>query len=436
MLELAIIAILVALNGMLAGAELALVSARASRLARLAEDGSRGARAAIALRAEPERFLATVQVGITLIGAVAGAFGGSTLSVTLAALIREVPFLAEVAEELAFAIVVALITYLSVVFGELVPKSLALRGAERYALLVARPMGWLAWIGRPIVWLFAASSNLVLKLFHDHTSFLEGKVTRDDFEAMVREARSAGALDLSTGALVSRALEFATLRVDDVMVHRRAVVAVGRNASERELGEAIVGSGHRRIPVVGRDIDDVHGYVLRDDVMLRLWEKQPLLIDTLLRQPLFVPESMPAATALEDMRRRQLPLAIVLEEHGGMAGIVTIEDLVEELVGEIFHERDAVPPDPVRQEAPGVFAVLGSADVRLVEARLGVTLPDWSNSRTMSGLIVELAEGRLPQAGETFTVGRCRIEVVETSSRRVRRAKITVAAETPAPTRR
>src|SRR5690606_7248745 len=155
-------------------------------------------------------------------------------------------------------------------------------------------------------WLFATSSNLVLRLFRDQTSFLEGRVTRDDLEAMVHEARTAGALDVSTSTLVVRALEFATLHVDEVMVHRRAVVAVPRDAGERELREAMLVRGHRRIPVYGRDIDDVVGYVLRDDVMVRLWDRQPLDLGALLRQPLFVPESMPAAKALDEMRRRQL----------------------------------------------------------------------------------------------------------------------------------
>jgi putative hemolysin len=433
--ELLVILLLVALNGMLAGAELALVSARKSRLERLAGDGSGAAQAALALRAVPERLLATIQVGITLIGAVAAAFGGSTLALRLADLLRAVPALADVADGLAFALVVVLITYLSVVFGELVPKSLALRGAERYALLVARPMRLLAWVGRPVVWLFAASSNLVLRLFHDRTSFLEGRLSREDIEAMVHEARTTGALDPSTSKLVVRALEFADLRVDDVMVHRRAVVAVPETAGEADLREAMLVRGHRRIPVFGRDIDDVRGYVLRDDVMGKVWDREALTIPALLRQPLFLPESMPATSALEEMRRGQRPLAVVLEEHGGMAGIVTIEDLVEELVGEIFHERDAVPPDPVLAEAPGVFLVLGAADVRLVEERIGIELPEATSSRSLSGLLVEMADGRLPHAGETLALGPCRVEVLEVSPRRVRRVRITVpaSARSPAP---
>ncbi len=431
MLELAIILTLVLINGILAGSEMAIVSARATRIQKLAEGGSRAARAVLDLRAAPERFLATVQVGITLIGAVAGAFGGATLAHTLAPWIRAVPVLAPLAEELAFATVVGLITYLSVVFGELVPKSLALRIAEPYALAVARPLRTLAWFGRPIVWLFAHSSNWVLKLFGDHTSFIEGKLSRDDLQALVVEARTGGTLDHSTGQLMTRALEFGGLRVDDVMVHRRAVVMVSREAGEAELRDALLTHGHRRVPVYGSNIDDIVGYVLRDDVLQRLWDRQPLELASLIRTPLFMPEVMSAARALDELRTKKHPLAIVLEEHGGLAGIITIEDLVEELVGDILSEHDPIPPEPIRQEAQGVYLALGNADVRLVEERLGVRLPDWSLSRSLGGLVVELADGRLPRAGERFTSGNCELEAVEVSPRRVRQVRVRVTSAKP-----
>jgi putative hemolysin len=426
MTEIVVILLLVAINGMLAGSEMAIVSARPARLSKLAESGSGAARAVLQLRATPERFLATVQIGITLIGAVAGAFGGATLAQRLAPAIRVVPWLEPAADEIAFGVVVALITYLSVVFGELVPKSLALRIAEPYALLVARPLRFLAALGRPLVFVFAASSNLVLKLFGDQTSFMEGKLSRDDLEALLHEARTAGSVDAPTGLLMARTLEFATLRVDDVMVHRRAVVAISENAGDAELRDALLVRGHRRVPVFRSGIDDIVGYVLREDVLAKVWAREPLDVKQLLRTPFFMPEVMPAAKALEEMRTRKQPLAIVLEEHGGMGGIVTIEDLVEELVGDIFHEQDATPPDAIRQEQPGVFLALGNTDVRAVEEKLGIRLPDWSLSRTLGGLVVELADGRLPAVGERFVSGRCELEAVEVSPRRVRQVRLRV----------
>jgi putative hemolysin len=175
----------------------------------------------------------------------------------------------------------------------------------------------------------------------------------------------------------------------------------------------------------------VIGYVLRDDVTAKLWDKQPIDIAGLLRQPLFFPEAMPAVKALEEMRRKQLPLAIVVEEHGGMAGIVTIEDLVEEVVGELLHERDPLPPDAFQREADGAWLVPGPTDVRDVERRLGIEFPESASSRTLNGLIVELAGGRLPDAGETFPVRGGAVEVVDVSPRRVRTARIRLAFPRP-----
>ncbi|MBK8098329.1 MAG: HlyC/CorC family transporter [Planctomycetes bacterium] len=426
MFEALVILILVLCNGILAGSELAVVSARKARLQQWAEEGRRGARAALALRQNPERFLATVQVGINAIGAVAAAFGGATLAVRLEPFFEALGA-GNAAPELAIAAIVLLITWLQVVFGELVPKSLALRVAEPFAVLVARPLGWLAFVGRPVVWLFATSSNLVLKLFHDKTSFLEGRITREDLELMVAEAHSGGSVDVATTGLMQRALEFAELRVDDVMVHRRSVTALRRDAGAADLRRALIEIGHRRVPVTDQGIDQVVGYVLRDDVMAALWDDKPLVVEALMRPPLFLPEVMPASKALREMQQRKVHLAIVVDESGGTAGIVTLEDLVEELVGEIFHERDERPPEAARQDRDGSWIVQGNADLRELAERLAIRLPESEQSRTLSGLLVELAAGHLPRQGQQFTLpDGTWIEAIEVSPRRVRSARIRV----------
>lgn len=431
MIEILFVLLLVLLNGVFAGAELAIVSSRKSRLQALADAGSARARAALALRAEPERFLASVQVGITTIGAVAGAFGGAALAKVLEPWFRALPGLEPAAEELAFVTVVAVITYLSVVFGELVPKSLALRAAEPYALLIARPMQLLAWIGRPVVWLLAASANAVLKLFGDHTSFLEGKLSREDLESVVHEARAAGSLDPATSRLMTRALDFARLRVDDVMVHRRSIVAVPRSASGDELRQAMLTRGHRRIPVYGTSIDDIVGYVLREDVLASVWNGKPVDVEALLRQPFVVPEAMPAGRTLHELQARKLPIAIVVDEHGGTSGLVTIEDLVEELVGELLNEHDFAGPDVIQADGDDAFLVQGNVDVRDLAERLGIRLPELRNSRTLGGAVVELAGGRLPKSGEKFVFGACELEAIDVSPRRVRQVRVRPQRLTP-----
>lgn len=421
MIELLIILGLVAVGGVLAGAEMAVVTARRGRLEQAADAGSSRARAAMQLRRNPERFLATVQVGITLVGAIAAAYGGSTLAAQIEPFLRGIGC-GDAAPKLAFGFVVALVAYLSVVFGELVPKSLALRYADRYALLIARPMVVLGWLGRPIVWLLAKSSNLVLRPFHDSTNFVEGKLTREDLEHLVEEASTEGGIDEHTSRLVSRALEFTQLQVADVMVPRRFVHGVPIGADAAALRVVMLDRGHRRVPVYRESIDHVVGYVLREDVLQRLWDQQPLRLDELLREPFFVPQSMSAERALRELQQRRQHLAIVVEEHGGTIGLVTLEDLVEELVGEIFHEHDQAPPRAIQREAAGVWRVVGSVAPRELWRELRLDLPDRGDgSRTLSGMLVGMAGDRMPVTGERFEVAPgLEIEIVEASPRRVR----------------
>lgn len=266
MTELLILLTLVFGGGVLAGAEMAIVTARRGRLEELASHGSARARAALQLRTNPERFLASVQVGITLVGAIAGAFGGTAFASQLEPLLRWLGC-GEAASELAFALVVLAVTYLSVVFGELVPKSLALRYADRYALAVARPMVLLGWLARPVVWILTKSSNLVLRLFGDHTNFVEAKLTREDLEHLVEEASTGGGIDGHTSDLMERALAFTRLEVADVMVPRRFVKALPVTSDPDQLREVMLAIGHRRVPLYEGSIDNIVGYVLREDVL-------------------------------------------------------------------------------------------------------------------------------------------------------------------------
>lgn len=424
MSELLIVFLLVLAGGVLAGAEMAVVTARRGRLQLLAERGSLRARSALYLRSNPERFLASVQVGITLLGAIAGAFGGASFSKQVEPIVRRLGC-GDASPEVAFAVVVVAVTYLSVVFGELVPKSLALRFADRYAIAVARPMVVLGWLARPVVWLLTVSSNLVLRLFGDRTNFVEAKLTREDLEHLLEEASTGGGLDVGTSDLMERALDFTRLRVGDVMVQRRDMRAVPVQAGAQQLREAMLDAGHRRVPVYEGSIDNVVGYVLREDVLACLWDGREPKASELRRDPYFVPEVMPAERALRELQQRRLHLAIVVEEHGGTAGLVTVEDLVEELVGEIFHERDKLPPKPILREAEGRWLLQGTVTLRDVWRELDVELPEAGSARTVGGLLVSLAGERVPTAGERFPVGDAHeLEVVEASQRRVRVARL------------
>lgn len=426
MIDLLILMLLVLAGGVLAGAEMALVTARRNRLEQQADAGSARARAALRLRRHPEQFLASTQIGITLVGAIATAFGTTTLAAHVETFLRRCG-LDDSAREVAVALVVAVVTFLTVVFGELIPKSLALRFADGYAILIARPMAVFGVLVRPVAWSLTASSNLVLRFFGDRTNFVEGKLSRDDLEHLVEEASTQGGIDAWTGRLMSRAIEFSQLRVQDIMVPRRFVVALPRSASEAELRQALLDQGHRRVPVFESSIDDIKGYVLREDVLDALWNRQPLDMAKLQREPYFVPEVMPAERALRELQARQHHLAVVVDEHGATAGLITLEDLIEELVGEILHEDDAHAPS-IQREGPGVFKMAGSLPLRDVWRELQVELPERGEGRTISGLLVAVAGDRVPKAGERLPLAPGVVgEVVEASARRVRVVRLHVS---------
>jgi putative hemolysin len=420
--ELLVIVLLVLANGVFAGAEIALLSVRKSRIKELCDAGSRRALAVRQLRDIPEKLLATVQIGISVVSAAAAAFGGARVADHL------VPFLAELgfgraADEVAFGLVVALVAILSLVLGELVPKSLALRYAERYALLVARPLLGLAWVMRPLVWFLTGSSNLFLRLFGDKTSFTESRVSSEELQHMVEEAAKSGSLDPVAGEIASRAFDFGGLTVDDVMVPRHKIVAVPKTAPAAELKRLLLEEGHGRMPVYDGTIDNVVGYVLAKDILALAWEGPLIVLQDILRPVLFVPESVRAIDLLRRLQKNRSQLSIVVDEQGTVAGLVTIEDLVEELVGEIFDEHEK-PVEEVKHEPDGTSLVLGATQVRDVNRALDIELPEGESFSTIAGLCIELA-GWIPKPGTRLTTkDGIVLEVVEASPRRVRSVRV------------
>lgn len=419
-----IILALILVNGFFAGAEIAVVSLRKTRLKELVDEGSGAARAVQRLRLAPERFLATVQVGITVVGTTASAFGGASIAVRLQPAIAAIPALAPAAAEISLAIVVALVSYLSLVLGELVPKSLALRSSERYSLLVGRPIAFLSQLARPLVWFLTASSNAVLRIFGDRTSFTESRYSVEELQTILDEAARAGTLDTDAGAIASRAIDFGELTAADVMVPRNRVVGIDRSSTTEELRRVILEEGHSRMPVYQGSIDDVVGYISIKDVISLAWEQQLLVLDDLVRPPYFVPESMPATDLLREMQRRRIAIAIVVEESGGTAGIVTTEDLAEELVGELFSEQDEPAPELVRVMADGSAVVQAIAPIRDVNRALEIDLPEGAGWSTVAGLCIHIA-GRIPEKGTQLQAeDGSSIEILEASERRVRLVRI------------
>lgn len=421
---------------MFAGAEIAIVSLRKTRVEQLISEKRAGATAIEQLRRDPEQFLAAVQIGITVIGSTAAAFGGSSLAAIIEPFVSTLPYVEGSADEVSLALVVVLISFLSLVLGELVPKSLALRSAEPYALFVSRPLVWIALVAKPLVWLLTKTSNLFLRLFHDKTSFTESRLSPGEIQQLVEEAGRTGALNPAAGEIASRAIDFADLTVSQVMVPRRKVVALPRDAGVAEIQRIILEHGHTRMPVYDGMIDNVVGYVTIRDLTAIFFEKQLLVLEDALRPAMVVPVSIRATDLLSEMRRRKQQFAVVVDEMGTFSGIATMEDLVEELVGEIASEHDGEAPVTIIPERSGATLVRGDVPVRDVNRSLGLELPEGETWSTIAGLVLELA-GRIPKEGARFQApDGTTLEVVAATPRNVRTVRVVPKREprpTPAP---
>ena len=426
--EALIILALVLLNGVLAGSEIAVVALRKTRVDQLVEGGSRAARAIRRLQGDPERFMATVQIGITVVSATAGAFGGSSFAKRLAPLVASVAWLQPYADQVALAIIVGAISFLSLVLGELVPKSLALRSAEGYALVIARPMVWLSRAARPFVWLLTASSNVVLRIFGDRTNFTETRHSPEELQQIVDEAASAGTVNRTAGDIAARAMDFADLTARHVMVPRTRVVGLMVGASREELRRVVLEEGHTRMPVL-EGPDRVVGYVTVRDLFAVLLEGELLQLADAIRPAYEVNDSTKIVDVLSGMRKRHTELAIVTDEGNSMLGIVTMENLVEELVGQITSEHDDDQGHPLRHEKGGAVVVRGDMPVHELNRRVGWQLPEGETWATVAGLVLELAK-RIPAAGDRVETEKgAVIEILAASERGVLEVRVHPAPE-------
>lgn len=421
--ELLVIVALVLANGVLAGAEIAVISVRPGRLRELLETGRSSARALKALRDQPERFFATVQVGITVVSAAAGAFGGATVAEPLGRVFEQWGAAGRWASNLALVIVVGGVSYLSLVLGELVPKSLALKFSESYALLIARPLVALSVVLKPVIWLLTRSSNLLLWPFKDRTNFTESRMSADELAELIDEAKDAGTVSKEATEIASRALELSELVASDVMVPRTEVVFIQRRASRDELRRVFLEQSHSRYPVVDGDIDHVIGYVSTKDVLAMAWDESLFVLEDLIRPAFFVPPTKKAAELMAEMRQKRVPFSVIVDEHGGMSGIVTLEDVLEELVGEILSEHARRLPPTFVAEHDGSYTVPGTTPIRDLNRELNLALPEgvWV---TIAGLCLAIAN-RIPVPGDRFRVeGGPELEVVAATPRQIQTVRL------------
>jgi putative hemolysin len=414
--ELALVALLVVINAAFAGTELALVSLREGQLQRLEQTSRNGALLAQLAR-EPTRFLATIQIGITLAGFLASAAAAVSLAEPLEA---PLGFLGSAAGPAAIVVVTLILSYVTLVFGELAPKRIAMQRAERWGLIAARPLAILLRVTRPLVWLLSASTDLVVRLFRGDPSVQREEVTEEELRDMV--AVQATFTDVQR-RIIDGAFEVADREVHAVMVPRGDVFLLDPGLSPSEALEALRESGHSRAPVAeDRNLDRVIGMVhLRDLIGATDPDRR---IGSIAREMPAFPEAARVLTALNELQRRRTQMALVVDEHGGVVGIVTVEDLVEELVGEIYDETD---PDLalVDHRPDGSVIVPGRFPVHDLDD-IGIDLPA-GDYATVAGLVLDQL-ARVPAPGDEVTVGSWRIEVRDVDRHAIREVSIAPAA--------
>jgi putative hemolysin len=418
--EILIIAILILLNGVFVAAEFALVRVRRTRIEQLTEEGNRGARRVQRLVSNPSRFLATIQIGVTFVGFLSAAFAGASLVGGLAVFIRGVvPALASQAELIALLIITSLVSLFTIVFGELVPKGLAYGYSERLAFFFAGPIDFLGRILAPLVWLLTTVTNAITRVF-GITDTQGEKMTAEELMIIVERGGQQGVIEAEEQQMIGAVLELGEQRVHEVMVPRIDITALPEDASLEHIIDIIVAEGHSRIPVYQESIDNVTGILYAKDLLPLLAEKAASFdIRPLLRTPLFVPESISVDDLLHMLQRRKVHIAIVLDEYGGTAGLVTIEDLIEEIVGEIQDEYDVEEP-MVERISDDEARIDGRASIDDLTEVFGVELDgeDREQYDTVGGLVYHQIGG-VPEVGDTVEVDGLTLTVESTDGRRV-----------------
>jgi putative hemolysin len=413
---LSVAALLIALNGVFALSELALVSSRAARLKTLADSGRRGARTALDLAENPGKFLSTVQIGITLIGILAGAFSGAALGADLSAALKDTSLPPALVEPVGYGLVIGTITYLSVVVGELVPKQLALRNPEGIACVVAPIMLWLSRLAAPIVWLLDRSSHLIF-LILGLKQPAQNAVTEEEIKTMVEEATSAGIIEVDERRMISGVLRLGDRAVRAVMTPRTDVDWIDLGDEPDAVRQRIAESTHSRLPVGEGSADNILGIIHLRDLLPAYMRGDPVDLRRYIRQAPVVPDQIDALEALGVLREAAVPMALVHDEYGHFEGLVTPADILDAIAGAFKSDEGTTEPEAVQRE-DGSWLLAGWMPVDEMSDQLGINLPRTRDYETVAGLIIDKLH-HLPATGEYIETLGWRFEVVDLDGRRI-----------------
>jgi putative hemolysin len=416
---------LILLNGFFSAAEIAVVSLRRTRIGQLVDEGRRGAQLLNILKGDSARFLATIQVGVTLLGSLASVIGGAAAVAFLEPLLLAlpVPHISSFAEPVALALTVLVISYLTLVIGELVPKSLALHYTEGLACFSAPIIYRTSQLFSPLIRVLQCSTHAVLRLFGREQAPPEVLFSEEEVKRIIREGTDQGIFDEAEQQLIRSVFEFTDTSVREVMVPRADIHAVELNAPVEEVMRGLLESGFSRAPVYNQDLDHIVGVVHIKD-LLRNTQKDPALtLAASMRPALFVPDSMQISDLLRDIQTRRAQMAIVLNEFGTVIGLATIEDLLEEIVGEIRDEFDIDEELPVQQLPDGSLLVDGSVLLEDLKEHYGLPLQETQDYRTIAGFVLARLR-RIPKGGEAFKYEGLHMTIVTVDDRRLRKVRI------------
>lgn len=406
--------------------ELAVVSSRPIRLQQQAEKGSRGARAALELAANPSRFLSTVQIGITLIGILAGAFGGATIAQLLAVPLAEVPLIGPYSTGVSFFLVVAAITYFSIVIGELIPKSLALSAPEKIAVAVSRPMSMLSGLAAPVVWILTAPTVLILKLLRVRAS-VEPPVTDEEIKGLIDAGTKAGVFEEKEQDLFESVIRLGDQRITSVMTPRTKITWIDLDETGESIAERLSDARFSRLPVARGTLDNIVGYATAKALLGDLVRTRRIDPEAVVKQPLYVPETVTILELLENFQDSHTHYAVVVDEFGGVEGVVTMTDIVEALVGELASSQHTLGSDAIRRTPEGPIVCDGRIPASEFFEELGIDDPPGDGDyQTLAGFVLARL-GKIPAAGDSFVWRRFGFEVTRMDGNRIAEVRVSDA---------
>jgi len=427
-LELLLVFLLILANGFFSGSELAIISARRSRIAQLVSIGDQKAKIVESLQDDPHRFLATVQIGVTLVGTMASAVGGAAAIQYLKPLFLTAPFefMRHTAEPLSITVVVLAIAYFTLIFGELVPKTVGLQYADAMSLRVAKPILFIATAGSVAVSFLAASNRVVLSLMGIKAEGGQAFITREEVEHIIQEGHETGVFSATEREFIENIFDFTHTCVREVMVPRTRVIGLNLQVSREQMLQTVLENKYSRYPVYQGSIEEIVGFVHSKDFLGSMVHDPGFAVETIIRPPFYVPESKKVNSLLKEMQRKRMHMAMVVDEYGGISGLVTTEDLLEELVGEIEDEHDVGEPGKVQRLADGSIIVDAMISLSDLTDFLDIRHEEDLHYDTLAGLILDRL-GRFPEKGEKLMVDGLEMvceEVTKTAILKVRILKL------------